>query len=251
MTTDTQQAVELTATQQALADMGLSQSPPILVEGEPGWEAEFIVSTYHWLDDMLEYAPDMQALFESYTNFVGDLDHIGWLKAAERFAETWQDQDKIKYRYHDSNIASSTAQDSWLDAHIQYVTFTHELTDYVAVQYGSSHNDRPRIFTICDSEGPYAFYYEGRISVTCTQHQGQYLGEGLFGPVDNPMHAWDSNGCEWTDYDGCCADVEFTIVDDPTGYADDRRSIGAVPPRGYIACPACGSPMSTDVMFGN
>ncbi|AFM54980.1 hypothetical protein FGG51_gp012 [Mycobacterium phage Astro] len=200
------------------------------------------VSAWHWLEDMLEFDPYMQRVFERYANLEGLKDEP-WLECAERFAQAAHDSSWSRDEVRSYNTYNG---ESWLNETLQYVTFTDRRgIAYVAMQYHGGCDVRggytkPRIFQINDSEGHYALYDEGHVSLHCTEHHGQDLGEGLWGPVRDTVHAWDSNssGIEWCTYGGSFDNPEFEVIEPEEG-------------DNYVACPTCKAPMEISVFFGH
>lgn len=226
---------------QGLTVADMMAKPPVEMDLSFG-ELMITVSAWHWLEDMLEFDPYMQRVFERYSG-LGDLAASPWLVCAERFAEAAHDG---AWSCENIQVVNTYNYESWLDATLQYVTFTDRHgTPYVVLQYHGGCDVRggytkPRVFRILDTEGHYALYTEGHVSLSCTENYGQRLGEGFDGPVNAPVHAWDSNssGTEWVTYGGSFDVPEFEVVQ-----PDDGEN--------YVACPECAAPMEVSVFFGH
>jgi len=223
---------------QGLTVADMMARPQVTLDVRFGY-ADISVSAWHWLESILEFDPYMQRVFEKFA-WLDGLKDAPWLECAERFAQAAHDSPYDAVRSY--NTANG---ESWLDATLQYVTFTRANVPYVALQYHGGCDIRgaytkPRIFQVTDSEGHYALCTEGCVSLYCTEHRGQPLGEGLFGPVRDSIHAWDSttSGVEWVEHGGACDSPEFEVVEPDDG-SDN-----------YVACPTCKAPMEVSVMFG-
>ncbi|MDV6975318.1 hypothetical protein [Mycobacterium intracellulare] len=231
---------------QGLTVADMLASPEVTLDARYGY-VDITVSAFHWLDSFLEYDPEMQARFEEFATS-GDMTDEPWLECAERFAE--DRYDSCNDPYGGVRSYNTYNGESWLDSTLQYVTFTAPDADgwdtpYVLLQYHGGCDVRggytkPRAFKVL-GEGHDEFYTEGHVSLCCTANHGQYIGEGLFGPVDAPMHCWDSNssGSDWVEYGGAYDSPEFEVVEPEDG-GDN-----------YVACPACKAPMEVSVFFGH
>ena len=226
---------------QGLTVADMLARPPVTLDCRYGYP-DITVSAFHWLDDMLEYDPYMQRVYERYDAlFTPD---EPWLASMERFAERANDE---SWSGEPINVVNTYNGDSWLDSVLQYVTFTDKHgTPYVMIQYHGGSDVRggytkPRVFRINDTEGHYALYTEGRVTLSCSEHYGQPLGDGLFGPVDDVCHGWDSDtsGIEWINYDGSFDNLEFRVMEH-----DDREL-------NYVKCPKCDGRLEVSVFFGH
>lgn len=233
----------------ALSDMSPAElflsEPQVTMDARYGYP-EISVSAFHWLNEILEYDPVMQRRFDLFVALLGD-DHMPWLAEAERFGEA-VDESRwgLEYGYAERSSSHNTYNgETWLSDVLQYVVFDWEGETYVLLQYHGGCDVRggytkPRAFRVSGSEGRYELYTEGHVSLHCTEHSGEYLGEGLYGPVYDSVHAWDSNssGIDWTEYGGAYDRVEFEVKEPEDGEP-------------FVACPTCGAPLEVSVFFGH
>jgi len=96
-----------------VADM-LAQ-PQVRMELYPGDYPLIYVSAWHWLEDMLEFDPYMQRVFERYANLEGLRDEP-WLECAETFAKAAHDD---SWSGDGVQVVNTYNGESWLDSTLQ------------------------------------------------------------------------------------------------------------------------------------
>lgn len=226
---------------QGLTVADMLARPPVTMDCNYGYP-DITVSAFHWLEDMLEYDPRMQRMYELYDAlFTPD---EPWLASAEQFAERAND---ASWSSEPSRSFNTYNGESWLDSVLQYVTFTDKNgTPYVILQYHGGCDVRggytkPRVFQITDTEGHYALYTEGQVSLSCSENYGQSLGDGLFGEVYASIHGWDSHssGVEWYSYGGWAKGDDFEVIEHDN--SDEN----------YVKCPECDGRLTASVFFGH
>lgn len=208
---------------------------------------DITVSAFHWLNEILDYSPKLNRMFEMFVALEGE-DGRPWMGEAEAFVE-WLEQHG---RASDVQTVNTYNGETWLDSTLQYVVFTYTDrdgfdADMVMLQYHGGCDVRggytkPRAFSISGYEGRYELYTEGHVSLSCTENYGQEIGVGLDGDtVYAGTHAWDSNssGVDWVEYGGAYDTPDFETIEPE----DDSTP--------YVACPTCKAPLEVSVNFGH
>lgn len=173
---------------------------------DEGTEYAYVtINTFRWLESRLDYAPDMQARFDEFSQD----SNAPWLVDMEAFAEEIHDG----CRYEEIRTVNTYNYDSLLDEVLQWTEFTYEDERYVLLQYHGG----------CDVRGGYTAPRAFRLY--------EFNEFALFDEVvefyctENYEHTVDLHGNgDWVTYEG-----SFEV--DPWDGTEHKMG----------TCPTCGA----------
>ncbi len=191
-------------------------------------------SLYHWLNERLEYAEDLDAEFHKWAEATEERKDTGWLQLMDEFVAELSGATGL-YGEGDPITVNTYNGEDLLSQVIQYIYFEIDDDSYVILQIHGGCDVRggytaPRIFTANGMYDDTAIFDNARAFISCDH--------------DDEPHLWDTDdGHHW--YDNGYPSHVSQLEDYKVTKAEDGETwtIGKLHVRedGSLQCPECGS----------